>query len=231
MVKKYLSLMVLLAAIGMGRNSLSAGEPALADLIEPNKIHRIPFYSTGIKCTSTLKIDKKGNVYTVGKSGARSVEGAGIELDIVTQEEDEEKNIGRLLVQFYPNSTPYAEGYSPTGHIIRLKKIWVGAEFGETDLQKHGHGTMAMEALLTLLRKVPVFKESKPAWELWLEYDSSAHLTKWYESFGLQKKATPVSLKIQGGQYMAALLDKTRFPLFKKKKAAEKALAEKAEAK
>jgi hypothetical protein len=219
-LKKYF-LLIIGCVLLASQFALSATNINLVELVDTTKTHRISFYSTSLKCTYSDKLDSRGNIFISGGSQKKqSVSMATIEFDIL---KDTEGKVGKIMMQWYPKTTPYRTSLQKE-KILRLRHIEVGQDnpFGPPHrLQKHGHGTMAMETLLTILRQSNYFPEGT---ELWLECQTfKPYLSPWYEKFGFTNQPTPPALIEDGVRYLAVPLKSTKFPLHKKRiKAAKK---------
>jgi hypothetical protein len=137
--------------------------------------------------------------------------------------------VGALNTQWIPDPVVhFGSDYYGTTPMLRIANISIGPDLGngrilsvldKNNLQKQGYGTQALEALFSALRKSDFPQDTR----IYLECPTYvAYLPKWYKSFGFRDIQTPFSVSAECVQYMAVTIGKTKFPLYKKWKAARK---------
>lgn len=139
------------------------------------------------------------------------------------------QKVGALHTQWIPDPVAYFQDhYYGVSPMLRIVNISVGPNLGDgfvlgtsdkNSFQRQGYGTQAMEALLLAMRKSDFPKEARICLECPTYVD---HLPKWYASFGFSNIATPQSIRDVSVQYMSVSLKNAKFPLHKRRKAANK---------
>lgn len=189
-------------------------------LIQPNHPIRIHDARTGIEhpvgiktSEDSLRINLDQFVLhnTHPSLLKRSMEGAAVTFQIFHKDHSDEE-IGKIMVQFYPHSTPYISKdstFSRPDKIIRLREVTVNKPN-----QGCKYGTMALEGLFSYLRQRQREGFFDQETEVWLEVSSfDPRLSSWYNRFGFKEKTTILETK-----YMFSPLQKIKFPLFKQLK-------------